>query len=502
MAGEIPVYGPGTTNKLIPWLNVTKAPYNYALAPYLGNSLTWGTWGSENQPVTFPMGHSQLEYSLAQDYNNPNHVRQWNPMLFGYDLGNSNMTNPIAVAQGNMNAYNMGALMADTLMAKSKIASIAQTLATMESKLAKVLQSDKLTDDQRKALQALLETIQAKKEEIQNRLQEDSSVESIEAIQGEILALQEEISKTVEEVISEIQSTSPEGTTPSEDSTPGTSNVSEDAMAQFAAQQKKRLTESLDICKDIYAGSIGNTWGTDYDTIRKGTAKINKDNAATVILAWDKQHKPISGKSLVKALFDEEHFWNPSLQDRGSDNKVDNKNAKNIDMIWNIVVSLEEKAKELDIYTELAGAFTIAYDELDDTSVDEDAIENAINTIAKAVYERQTEKEAQDVQNGIDNTTKIEQAQRRKKEEAEARAEEDNRINQEIALFATDLRDVFEDDSAEVSEKVEYKDGKFQIRIKGETYYGKTFNELKKAVEDAGYDAKKYLTKQKLNIAA
>ena len=63
MAGEIPVYGPGTTNRIIPWFTVTNPPYNYALPQYLGNRLSWGTWGGENQPVLFPAGHSNLEYA-------------------------------------------------------------------------------------------------------------------------------------------------------------------------------------------------------------------------------------------------------------------------------------------------------------------------------------------------------------------------------------------------------------------------------------------------------
>lgn len=499
MFGEIPTYGPGTTNKIIPWFTATKAPYNYALPQYLGDRLTWNTWGGENQPVTFPMGKSNLEYSLAQDYNNPNHIRQWNPLLIGYHLGEDNTTDPIAVAQGNMNAYQWGYNMVQTQQINQKIATIAQALGSLEGRLTNILKSDKLTESQRRTLQTILEKVQAKKEEIQKKLQTKPSIEDIEAIQGEVLDIQKETSEKVEEIINEIQGkTSTDSTSNTTSSDDDTTTISaEDAAKKADAKQKKDLTAALDICKDIYAGSIGHTWGTDYDTIRKGTAKINKDNAATVILAWDQQHKASSGKSLVKALFDEEHLWNPSLQKRGADNKVDNSKAKNIDMIWNIVASLEEKAKELDIYNELAGQFTVAYDELDDTCVDQEAVENAVDAIAKKVYEAQSEKAVENAQKDLkaeaDKKAKTEKA---KKDEENLKAEQQAWTN-----FTTDMKEIFGDDKLNVSDKVEYKDGKFQIRILGDVFEGKTFKELAKAIKDAGLDPKEYLVEKQLDVA-
>jgi len=502
MAGEIPVYGPGTTNRIIPWFTVTNPPYNYALPQYLGNRLSWGTWGGENQPVLFPAGHSNLEYALAQDYNNPNHIRQWNPMLFGFNLDNGT-TDSLAVAQGNIHAFNWGASMMNQQIASQKIAAIAQSLGSLEAKLTSVLKSNQLTDAQRATIQSLLEKVQAKKAEIQNKLQQGNlSNEELEAIQGEIIAIQEEISEAVGEIIKEIESNNNSGNTNegtqgsqgsqgSENNSNNRTITSEEAAKKYEEKYKKDLSAAIDICRTIYSGSIGNAWSTDYDTIRKGTAKINKDNAAMVVLAWDKQLTPTCKKSLVKALFDEEHFWNPSLQNRDSKNKVNNSTAKNIDMIWNITSALEEKAKELGIYEELAGNFITAYDELDDTCVDEEAIEKSIQEIAEKVYEKQVEKEVSDIQQGIDKTAKSDETKTAQKQEKEAKA-----------LFLQDIREILKDDKLEVSEKVQYKNGKFTIRIEGKNYEGKDYVELAKNIQKAGYDPKEYLVKQPLNKAA
>lgn len=491
MAGEIPVYGPGTTNKIIPWFTVTNAPYNYSLAPYLGNRLTWGTWGNENQPVTFPMGKSDLEYTLAQDYNNPNHIRQTNPMLIGYKLGENNETNPMLIEQSNMNAFQWGQSLVTSQIKDQKIATIAQTLGSIEGKLSKLLQSDKLTEGQKTKIQNLIEKIQAKKAEIQEKLKAELSTEELEAIQGEVIELQKEISEEMGKIIKEV-----EGKDSTDNSSDNSTPVTADDAKNIEDKHKKELTAAIDIIKDIYQGALGS-WGTDYETIRKGTGKINKNNAATVVLAWDQQYKAMTGKGLVETLFDEEWGWNPSLQKRDDNNKTDNSKAKNIDMVWNIVSSLEEKAKEVGVYNELAGAFTIAYDELDDTFVDEKAVISAVDQIAKKVYEAQSEQAIKDLQ----SDKKAESDKKAKNDKADENKKAAEAEKQAWELFKTDLKEIYKDDKLEVSEKVQYKDGKFQIRILGDVYEGKTMKELAKAIKDAGLDPKEYLVKKHVNIA-
>ena len=64
------------------------------------------------------------------------------------------------------------------------------------------------------------------------------------------------------------------------------------------------------------------------------------------------------------------------------------------------------------------------------------------------------------------------------------------------------MREIWKDNELETSDKVKYKDGKFVIRIEGRDYTGKDFNELCDNITKAGYDPKKYLTRQQLDQAA
>ena len=64
------------------------------------------------------------------------------------------------------------------------------------------------------------------------------------------------------------------------------------------------------------------------------------------------------------------------------------------------------------------------------------------------------------------------------------------------------MREIWDNDKLEISDKVKYKDGKFVIRIEGNDYYGKDFNELREQIYAAGYDPEKYLSKQPLNTRA
>jgi len=270
-----------------------------------------------------------------------------------------------------------------------------------------------------------------------------------------------------------------------------TPEISEEAKKDFDKKLKNNKSKALDIIQDIYSGSLGNTWGTDYKKIRKGTAKINKDNVADVIIYWEEQFASTKGKSIIKALFDEEHMWNPSLHGKDQNKLNDNNKANNMDMLWNMSVCLKQKAKELDLYNDLAGQFTILFDELDDTFVDQEAVEEAMKTIAATIYQKQAEKLAEDVQKASENKVSKEQKAEEAKKETEAKD-----------LFIADMREIWDDEDLEISGKVKYEDGEFKVRINGEEYTGSSFKALAKAVEDAGYDPRIYLSKQKVDTKA
>lgn len=62
-------------------------------------------------------------------------------------------------------------------------------------------------------------------------------------------------------------------------------------------------------------------------------------------------------------------------------------NDTNTGLITTIVEKLEERAKELGVRNSLAGQFAIAYDELDDTFVNEGKVKAAVMTILEKVSE-------------------------------------------------------------------------------------------------------------------
>ena len=57
-------------------------------------------------------------------------------------------------------------------------------------------------------------------------------------------------------------------------------------------------------------------------------------------------------------------------------------------------------------------------------------------------------------------------------------------------------------ENVEVSDKVEYKDGEFVVRVEGQDYYGSTYKELAKALKEAGYKPEEYLKKKAVNTKA
>ena len=64
------------------------------------------------------------------------------------------------------------------------------------------------------------------------------------------------------------------------------------------------------------------------------------------------------------------------------------------------------------------------------------------------------------------------------------------------------MREIVGDDKAEISDKVEYKDGQFKVRVKGKDYYGSDYRELAEALKAAGYNPEQYLKKPAVKKAA
>ncbi len=483
---------------------------NLAAYQSLGNRYWVSDFGGEGagspQHNIYPSGYSPLVYSLAQGVSQANHISQWNPMLIGMDLTQSFNTNPILNMQGNMAAYNWGA----SIVMNARLNSQVNNLAGLEAQLTSILKSDKLDESQKQRLQDVLDQVKAMKEKVQKMLEKGQlSTEEIEAIQGEITELIENASKTAQEVLEEVKEAAAEdateGTDGSDETDADTDTADEtennegagDASSEVVKKQKETENAAVDICQNIYSGSVGSTF-TDYDTIKKGINKITKDNVTTVLNMWQDQYQPNSGDAnLIETLFDEEKFWNPSLNKPANGGKISNP-ENNMDMIWNIVVALDERAKELGIKNKLAGLFAICYDELDDTFVDQDAIINSVQKINEAVTKAEATQTKKDLKEEKTNKVKADAATK-KAEKAKAEAQ---KIQEQKNQFRDDMREILGDDKAEISGNVKYKDGKFVVRINGKDYYGKDYLELANALEKAGYDPVQYLKEKALNKAA
>lgn len=432
---------------------------------------------------TRPTGYPSAVYSLAtQEENNaPNGLSQWNPLLVGIDLSQGMTTDPALIAQGNQSAWNWGFQrgMAD------RLAGVVSNLASIQSQLETVLKNDKLTAPQKQKLQSALDKIKAVKEKAEKMVQSGNlKQEEVEAVQGEIAEAISNASKTAEAVMKNV--TEGKGGVDEADDTDAadeTTSTEEDTKAQEAKKAAKAKADKKN--KDEAAGIVGlifdavDGFGTKNEQLKNAVDKINENNVIAVFDSWNKNYKAKEG-TLVQRIYDDE-FW----YDGG--NKY----------VETITAALKKKAEALGIYSELIKEFTTITSELSAKfNTDEKKVAQAVETI----YERVKKAEA-------DSTQKAEQADAEKRAEAANKKSEKERKAQEKdnetkAQFVADMREILKDDKAEMSDKVQYKDGNFVIRVEGKNYYGEDYVELAQALKDAGYEPEQYLKKGSVNKKA
>lgn len=437
----------------------------------------------ETRYFTRPTGYPEAAYSLAtQEENNaPNGLSQWNPLLVGIDLSQGMTTDPVLIAQGNQSAWNWGFQrgMAD------RLAGVVSNLASIQSQLETVLKNDKLTAPQKQKLQSALDKIKAVKEKAEKMVQSGNlKQEEVEAVQGEIAEAISNASKTAEAVMKNV--TEGKGGVDEADDTDAadeTTSTEEDTKAQEAKKAAKAKADKKN--KDEAAGIVGlifdavDGFGTKNEQLKNAVDKINANNVIDVFDSWNKNYKAKEG-TLVQRIYDDE-FW----YDGG--NKY----------VETITAALKKKAEALGIYSELIKEFTTITSELSAKfNTDEKKVAQAVETI----YERVKKAEAESIQKAekADADKKAEAAN--KKSEKERKAQEKD--NETKAQFVADMREILKDDKAEMSDKVQYKDGNFVIRVEGKNYYGEDYVELAQALKDAGYEPEQYLKKGSVNKKA
>lgn len=117
-----------------------------------------------------------------------------------------------------------------------------------------------------------------------------------------------------------------------------------------------------------------------------------------------------------------------------------------------------------------------------------------------AAYKLIKEKEESNIKAAKSKVAAAEAAKETKaKEDKKAAAEELRKTREQFRL---DMCEIWEDDELLISDKVEYKDGQWQIRIKGRTYYGSDFLSLAQAIERAGLNPKEHLCTKHIDTAA
>ena len=432
---------------------------------------------------TRPTGYPNAVYSLAtQEENNaPNGLSQWNPLLVGIDLSQGMTTDPALIAQGNQSAWNWGFQrgMAD------RLAGVVSNLANIQSQLETVLKNDKLTAPQKQKLQSALDKIKAVKEKAEKMVQSGNlKQEEVEAVQGEIAEAISNASKTAEAVMKNV--TEGKGGVDEADDTDAadeTTSTEEDAKAQEAKKAAKAKADKKN--KDEAAGIVGlifdavDGFGTKNEQLKNAVDKINANNVIDVFDSWNKNYKAKEG-TLVQRIYADE-FW----YDGGNE------------YVKTITAALQKKAEALGIYSELIKEFTTITSELSAKfNTDEKKVAQAVETI----YERVKKAEAESTQKAekADADKRAEAAN--KKSEKERKAQE--KANETKAQFVADMREILKDDKAEMSDKVQYKDGNFVIRVEGKNYYGEDYVELAQALKDAGYEPEQYLKKGSVNKKA
>lgn len=432
---------------------------------------------------TRPTGYPNAVYSLAtQEENNaPNGLSQWNPLLVGIDLSQGMTTDPALIAQGNQSAWNWGFQrgMAD------RLAGVVSNLASIQSQLETVLKNDKLTAPQKQKLQSALDKIKAVKEKAEKMVQSGNlKQEEVEAVQGEIAEAISNASKTAEAVMKNV--TEGKGGVDEADDTDAadeTTSTEEDTKAKEAKKAAKAKADKKN--KDEAAGIVGlifdavDGFGTKNEQLKNAVDKINENNVIAVFDSWNKNYKAKEG-TLVQRIYDDE-FW----YDGG--NKY----------VETITAALQKKAEALGIYSELIKEFTTITSELSAKfNTDEKKVAQAVETI----YERVKKAEAESTQKAEKADAEKRAEAANKKSEKERKAQEKD--NETKAQFVADMREILKDDKAEMSDKVQYKDGNFVIRVEGKNYYGEDYVELAQALKDAGYEPEQYLKKGSVNKKA
>ena len=300
---------------IVPGYTVTKFPVNVYAHQMLPDGTT-RNFGLSTQYVRYnkPM-MTPLERNLAQDITNPDHISQWDPMLF--TLGcpqmsrNTAMTDPFLTQLGIQQACQFGYQRAMTNRINSLVQNMARALGALASQLTNLINNDQLSDKQKERLEAKLEEVQELKERIDEAIQNQASLEELQALSGELTELQKSISEVIKEIIDEVRESKENDN--SDDDTDGNGGVNHNGNSgntgnnnTTVAEHDQKVKNMNDICRRIHSAISGP--GTNYDDDGNGLKPVlevgvDEDHIVELFEAWDKSYAKLSDNADDKGGF-------------------------------------------------------------------------------------------------------------------------------------------------------------------------------------------------------
>ena len=260
------------------------------------------------------------------------------------------------------------------------------------------------------------------------------------------------------------------------------------------------ITNSMSTVCEALKKAMQGGFGTDYDGVDSTGAPtgihsilsndqiINENNIIELFERWEKQCAHTGDfnddkDGLIESLMD----------DCEGDQKEE---------IAGIIINLlEKRAKQynLDVDNLVLAARKAAggsrhWYTLGIRTRDDDAIQKSVKALYDAV-KKASDKDIKDSE-AKDKADKAAEKKKAEDKKAEDEAKKADKEKETINLFISDMREIWKDEKLEKSDKVRYENGKFRIRIEGKEYSGVDFNALVKAVKDAGYNPKEYLSKK------
>ena len=409
-------------------------------------------------------------------------IRNW------ADMTSYTTTNP-CLTQLGLNAAGLnGAFFANRLnelRINRQIEGIATTLASLEAQLTSLVENDQLTDTQKDKLKAELEEIKTLKEEIEEVLASGQPTpEDLQELSKKVIKRQQSVSKLIEKITKEVQNSSDDVDTTNNNSENSQNNDSNETNAELefdkdgrptslgTAPTKAFLREMCDTFHDaVNDETLGFLGGTDSDNFHAVLNTIDANNVIEVMQYWNKNYGNSTDDTFLdNFLGDAEHY-----EKRKYGKKIMN--------------ALIIRAEALGIDDEIDKDVAEARSEFSDGNISKHLIKRFLGRIIDKI-------EAKEKANASEYEQKLEELRTNNQQH------DDEEANEAKTTFIGDMREIWEDDELEISDKVKYENGKFSIRIQGEIYEASSFKALVKKIENDGLDPKKYLVKQGLNTQA